>query len=124
MAEEPERVRRVTDLLDAVGNTTKASTKGFAVGSAALACFLLFAAFMDEVQQIAISGGKGASAAFFELDVTKPEIFAAGLLGAMMVFLFSSMTMTAVNVTAQAVVAEVRRQFRENPGIMQGTSSK
>ena len=122
MSGEPERVRRVTDLLDAVGNTTKASTKGFAVGSAALACFLLFAAFMDEVQQITVSAGKGASAAFDTLDVTRPEVFAAGLLGAMMVFLFSSMTMTAVGVTAQAVVAEVRRQFREDPGIMQGTS--
>lgn len=113
MSDQPARVRDITDMLDAVGNTTKAATKGFAIGSAALACFLLFAAFMDEVS----SYGK---LDFTELNVVEPEVLIAGLLGGMLVFLFSSWTVKAVGDTAQAVVEEVRRQFRVFPGIMTG----
>ena len=111
MSQQPEHVREVTDLLDAVGNTTKATTKGFAIGSAALACFLLFSAFMDECS--AFSG-----VPFTSVDIAVPEVFVGGLLGAMLVFLFSSMACMAVGRSAQQVVNEVRRQFAERPGIM------
>jgi Na+/H+-translocating membrane pyrophosphatase len=83
MGNQPESVREVTDLLDAVGNTTKAATKGFAIGSASLACFLLFSAFMDEVSLF-------SGTPFTVVDVAQPEIFVGGLLGATMVMLFSS----------------------------------
>jgi len=109
-----ERVREITDELDAVGNTTKAATKGYAIGSAALACFLLFSALMDEVTQF--SGEH-----FNSVDIAIPEVFIAGLLGAMLVSLFSSWTILAVGETAAAVVEEVRRQFAEMPGIMDRT---
>ncbi|KAF3788686.1 hypothetical protein EJ110_NYTH20690 [Nymphaea thermarum] len=100
MSQQPESVREITDLLDAVGNTTKATTKGFAIGSAALASFLLFSAYMDEV------------------DIAVPEVFVGGLLGSMLIFLFSAWACAAVGLTAQEVVNEVRRQFIERPGIM------
>lgn len=111
MSHQSEEVRAITDRLDAVGNVTKANTKGFSVGSAALACFLLFAAFLDEVS---VYTGK----AFETVDLAIPEVFVGGLIGAMLVFLFSSLAMRAVGRTAQEVVQEVRRQFRERPGIM------
>ncbi|KAG8365018.1 hypothetical protein BUALT_Bualt18G0059300 [Buddleja alternifolia] len=100
MSQQPESVREITDLLDAVGNTTKATTKGFAIGSAALASFLLFSAYMDEV------------------DIAIPEVFVGGLLGSMLIYLFSAWACAAVGRTAQEVVNEVRRQFIERPGIM------
>jgi inorganic pyrophosphatase len=111
MSHQSDKVRAITDRLDAVGNVTKANTKGFSVGSAALACFLLFAAFLDEVS---VYTGK----AFETVDLAIPEVFVGGLIGAMLVFLFSSLAMRAVGRTAQQVVQEVRRQFRESPGIM------
>jgi H+-translocating diphosphatase len=114
MGEQPEEVREITDLLDAVGNTTKAATKGFAVGSASLACFLLFSAFMDEV---ALFTGQP----FKHVDIAVPEVFVGGMLGAALVMLFSSYAMAAVGRSAQAVVQEVRRQFAERPGIMAKT---
>lgn len=104
-------VRAVTDRLDAVGNVTKANTKGFSVGSASLACFLLFSAFLDEVTVY-------AKMPFEVIDLAKPEVFVGGLMGSMLVFLFSSWAMEAVGRAAQEVVKEVRRQFAENPGIM------
>jgi len=108
-------VRKITDRLDAVGNTTKAITKGYAVGSASLACFLLFSAFMDEVT--AYSGKP-----FKVVDIAQPEVFVAGLCGAMLVYLFSGMCMKAVGVTAQEIVKEVRAQFAANGSdIMDGT---
>jgi len=110
-----ERVRTITDKLDAVGNTTKAATKGYAIGSAALACFLLFSALMDEVSQFS---GK----TFDVVDITIPEVFVAGLLGAMLVYLFSAFAIIAVGETAEVVVEEVRRQLRETPGLMEGTT--
>jgi K(+)-stimulated pyrophosphate-energized sodium pump len=113
MSNQPDSIREKTDRLDAVGNTTKALTKGYAIGSAALAAFLLFSAYLDEVR---ILTGTELS-----VNLAKPQVFVAGLLGAMLVFWFSSLAMTAVRKAAQSVITEVRRQFKEMPGIMQGT---
>jgi H(+)-translocating pyrophosphatase len=114
MSGQPEEVRHKTDRLDAVGNTTKALTKGYAVGSAALAAFLLFSAYMDEV-------GAYAGKPFENVNIAIPEIFVGGLLGAALVFLFSAWAIQAVGKAAQAIILEVRRQFRERPGIMERT---
>ncbi|OVA19277.1 Pyrophosphate-energised proton pump [Macleaya cordata] len=111
MSQQPESVREITDVLDAVGNTTKATTKGFAIGSAALASFLLFSAYMDEVASF-------ANTPFKQVDIAIPEVFVGGLLGSMLIFLFSAWACSAVGRTAQEVVNEVRRQFIERPGIM------
>ncbi|WOL07074.1 pyrophosphate-energized membrane proton pump 3 [Canna indica] len=111
MSQQPESVREITDVLDAVGNTTKATTKGFAIGSAALASFLLFSAYMDEVASF-------AHVPFKQVDIAIPEVFVGGLLGSMLIFLFSAWACSAVGRTAQEVVKEVRRQFIERPGIM------
>ncbi|MEK7384132.1 MAG: sodium-translocating pyrophosphatase, partial [Elusimicrobiota bacterium] len=112
MSHQPEEIRKKTDRLDAVGNTTKALTKGYAIGSAALAAFLLFSAYLDEIYNY--TGTR------IGVDLSKPEVFIGGMLGAMLVFLFSSMAIKAVGEAAQTVIAEVRRQFREKPGIMKG----
>ena len=114
MSGQPEEVRRKTDRLDAVGNTTKALTKGYAIGSAALAAFLLFSAYLDEVAHY---GSKLES-----VNIAKPEVFIGGLLGAMLVFLFSALAIRAVGKAAYYVINEVRRQFRENPNILKGTA--
>jgi K(+)-stimulated pyrophosphate-energized sodium pump len=113
MSGQPEEVRQKTDRLDAVGNTTKALTKGYAIGSAALAAFLLFSAYLDEVAHY----GHPLEV----VNIAKPEVFVGGLLGAMLVFLFSSFAIRAVGKAAYYIINEVRRQFRENPGILQGT---
>ena len=105
MSEQPEEVRVKTDRLDSVGNTTKALTKGYAVGSAGLAAFLLFVAYMDEVRQYA--GVKEE----FTVNIAKPAVFVGGLLGAALVFLFSAMAIRAVGHAAQAIIEEVRRQY-------------
>ena len=114
MSQQPESVRDITDILDAVGNTTKATTKGYAIGSAGLASFLLFSAYLDEVSAF-------TSLPFKQVDIAVPEVFIGGLLGATLVFIFSSWSCVAVGTTAQEVVNEVRRQFNERPGIMSGT---
>jgi K(+)-stimulated pyrophosphate-energized sodium pump len=114
MSQQPEEVRRKTDRLDAVGNTTKALTKGYAIGSAALAAFLLFSAYLDEVEHY--------GAKLTGVNIAKPEVFVGGLLGAMLVFLFSALAIRAVGKAAYYVINEVRRQFKENPGILKGTS--
>jgi K(+)-stimulated pyrophosphate-energized sodium pump len=113
MSHQPEEIRKKTDRLDAVGNTTKALTKGYAIGSAALAAFLLFSAYLDEIYNY--SGHR------ITVDLAKPEVFVGAMLGAMLVFLFASMAIKAVGEAAQTVIAEVRRQFKEKPGIMKGT---
>ncbi len=114
MSHQPEDIRKRTDRLDAVGNTTKALTKGYAIGSAALAAFLLFSAFLDEV---ALLGSPLAA-----VDIAKPEVFVGGLLGAMLVFWFSALAISAVTKAAVNVIKEVRRQFAADPGILKGTS--
>jgi K(+)-stimulated pyrophosphate-energized sodium pump len=115
MSEQPEEVRVKTDRLDAVGNTTKALTKGYAVGSAALAAFLLFGAYIDEVKNYSPSF-KGV------INLDKPEVFVGALLGAMLVIIFSSLAIKAVGKAAYAIINNVREQFKNNPGIMAGTS--
>ncbi|KAH9668095.1 Pyrophosphate-energized membrane proton pump 2 [Citrus sinensis] len=121
MSQQPESVREITDVLDAVGNTTKATTKGFAIGSAALASFLLFSAYMDEVATFAQEPFKQAGNYLIDcqVDIAIPEVFVGGLLGSMLIFLFSGWACSAVGKTAQEVVNEVRRQFIERPGIME-----
>ena len=113
MSRQPEEVRRKTDRLDSVGNTTKALTKGYAIGSAALAAFLLFSAYLDELRNY----GSPLEA----VNIAKPEVFLGGLLGAMLVFFFSGLAIKAVGKAASVVIQDVRDQFREHPGIMQGT---
>ncbi|MFN2385130.1 MAG: sodium-translocating pyrophosphatase [Thermoanaerobaculia bacterium] len=113
MSQQPDEIRRKTDRLDAVGNTTKALTKGYAIGSAALAAFLLFSAYLDELRNY--------GAPLESVNIAKPEVFVGGLIGAMLVFFFSGLAIRAVGRAAQVVIQDVRAQFKERPGIMQGT---
>lgn len=102
MSHQDKQVRDITDRLDAVGNVTKANTKGYSVGSASLACFLLFSAYLDEVEML--TGQR-----FRTIDIAVPEIFIGGLLGSMTVFVFSSWSIAAVGIAAEDVIKEVRR---------------
>ena len=115
MSKQPEDIRRRTDKLDACGNTTKALTKGYAMGSAALAAFLLFGAYFERV---AIKKFDGDLSLAFHVDLAQPDVFVGGLLGAMLVFLFASLAIRAVGKTAHQMINEVRRQFKADPGIM------
>lgn len=116
MSDAPEEARVITDQLDSVGNTTKALTKGYAIGSAGLAAFLLFQAFLDEVRHKLDLPHEA-----IQVDLVKVEVFIGGFIGAMVVFLFSALAIRAVGRAASDIIEEVRRQFAENPGIMEGT---
>ena len=110
MSEQPDEVRKKTDRLDAVGNTTKALTKGYAIGSAGLAAFLLFQAYMDEIAQY-------AGAEMHIVNLANPVVFVGGILGATLVFVFASMAIRAVGSAAQSVIQEVRRQYANLPRV-------
>jgi K(+)-stimulated pyrophosphate-energized sodium pump len=124
MAGLPKSVRKSTDALDAVGNTTKAITKGYAIGSAGLGALVLFAAYNQDLLYFIANSAKHPYFAGIKLDfaLTNPYVVAGLLFGGMLPYLFAAMGMTAVGRAASAIVEEVRRQFRRNPGIMKGTS--
>jgi len=111
MSQQPESVRDTTDRLDAAGNVTKAITKGYSIGSASMACFLLFGAFLDEFSEF-------SGTPFKTVDIAKPEVLIGGLIGSMVIFFFTGLSMSAVGRTAHEVVLEVRRQFHDDPDIM------
>jgi K(+)-stimulated pyrophosphate-energized sodium pump len=119
MSGAPESARHITDALDTVGNTTKALTKGFAVASAGLAAFLLFSAYLDKVKEVLKIP---ANMPGVPADLGSVQVFVGGLVGVMLVFLFASLAIRAVGSAAGDIIEEVRRQFREDPGIMAGTS--
>ncbi|MDR0778579.1 MAG: sodium-translocating pyrophosphatase [Methanomassiliicoccaceae archaeon] len=127
MSNQPKEVRNRTDKLDSAGNTTKALTKGYAMGSAALAAFLLFAAYF-EIVAIKQSQKTGVDVSLYDIfighgvNIGNPVIFVGALLGGMLVFFFAALAIRAVGTAAGAMIENVRTQFRNNPGIMEGTS--
>jgi len=108
-----ESVRDITDALDGVGNTTKALTKGYGIGSAALAAFLLFSAYLDVLYNLT-----GHNSAVYRVDLADIKVFVAALIGLTLIFFFSALAIRAVGTAAMRMIEEVRRQFRENPKIM------
>jgi len=123
MSNQPDEVRVRTDKLDSAGNTTKALTKGYAMASAALAAFLLFAAFFEIVAQIKTDQGIPTTLMeAFDVNIGNPLIFVGALAGGALVFFFAALAIRAVGTAAGEMIEEVRRQFREDKGIMEGTS--